>query len=185
MSGGTNMADSKRYQVVIACVVVPVKGVDGATTLQTLYRGATFEGDPDNYRVAHNLESGYIAELGKDAAAGMDAHGTPLVDDKPVVGDGEAGDPVVTNDPGVVNEQTPQNGRVSEVEGDGAQARRRPGRPSNADKAARDKANAEKSGDRSGDEHSRLVDDAVKAGMDRGEAEKASVADLKAALNKQ
>lgn len=56
---------------------------------------------------------------------------------------------------------------------DGEKTARRPGRPSNAEKAERDKA-----------EKADLVEQAVKAGMDRGEAEKASAADLKAALNR-
>jgi hypothetical protein len=102
---GLNMSsDTKRYQVVSAAVIVPVDRGDGPV-IHTLYRGMVFDGDPTNVRVAHNAESGYIVEIGADAVAGVDAAGTPLVDDKPTVGDGNPGDPVPTFDPGVVNEQ--------------------------------------------------------------------------------
>lgn len=154
------MADSKRYQVVSAAVVVPVMTDDGVM-MYTLYRPAVFNGDPDNVRIKHNVDSGYIVELDAKAVAGVDASGTPLVDDKPTVGDGNPGDPVELNDPGTVNAVEHQKA-VDATEAD-REASRRGGRPSNAEKKA-------------------LVDQAVKAGMDRGEAEKASTADLRAAL---
>jgi hypothetical protein len=93
------MADTKRYQVVSAAVIVPVDRGDGPV-IHTLYRGMVFDGDPTNMRVAHNAESGYIVEIGADAVAGVDAAGTPLVDDKPTVGDGNPGDPVADIRPG-------------------------------------------------------------------------------------
>lgn len=98
------MADTKRYQVVAACAVLPAAAADGSAPIQTLYRGAVLEADPDHFRVKHNADSGYIVEIGANATPGVDAAGTPLVDDKPTVGDGNPGDPVVLNDPGVVNE---------------------------------------------------------------------------------
>lgn len=97
----------KRYQVISAAVVVPVEGNDGVV-MHTLYRGMVFDGNPDNVRVKHNADSGYIAEIGADAVAGVDNSGTPLVDDKPTVGDGNPGDPVALNDPGVVNDEAHQ-----------------------------------------------------------------------------
>lgn len=156
------MAENKRYQVVSAAVVVPVATDDGVVT-HTLYRGQVFDGDPNNVRVKHNVDSEYIVEIGAKAVAGWDASGTPLVDDKPTVGDGNPGDPVALNDPGRTNEFEHRKA-VEALDADSPA--RRAGRPSNADKKA-------------------LVEQAVKAGMDRGEAEKASVADLRAALNKQ
>lgn len=154
------MADKKRYQVVAACAILPVESVDGPV-IRTLYAGAVFDGDPNNVRVAHNVDSGYVVALDRDAVPGVDAAGTPLVDDRPTVGDGNAGDPVSLNDPGVVNAVEHQKAvdatRAAEAEA------RKGGRPSNADKA-------------------KLVDQAVAAGMDHREAEKASVAELRAAL---
>jgi hypothetical protein len=76
-------------------------------------------------------------------------------------------------DPGLVNTVARRPGRDADRDGEPKQDTvRRPGRPSNAEKAAA----AEKA---------ELVDAAVKAGMDRGEAEKASVADLRAALKQE
>jgi hypothetical protein len=98
------MADKKRYQVLSACVVVPIINTDGAEYLTTVYPPGTFEADPDHPRIAHNVEAGYIAELGGKAAAGVDASGAVMLDNKRVDGE-DAGSPVVLNDPGVVNEQ--------------------------------------------------------------------------------
>lgn len=98
------MADTKRYQVVAACAILPVTPPGGTTTVQTLYRGSVIEGDPEDIRVKHNAESGYIVEIDAKATPGVDGSGTPLVDDKPTVGDGNPGDPTTTNDPGVVNQ---------------------------------------------------------------------------------
>jgi hypothetical protein len=165
------MADKTRYQVVSAAVVVPVETDDGVM-MYTLYRPAVFTADPDNERIRYNVDSGYIVELGDKAVAGVDAAGTPLVDDKPTVGDGNPGDPVALNDPGTVNEV--EHRKAVDATAADAESRRgegrRPGRPSNADRAAAEKAD--------------LVAAAVRAGMDRSEAEKASVADLRAALKK-
>jgi hypothetical protein len=98
------MADTKRYQVVSACAIVPVMTHDGEY-LQTLYAGAGFDANPNHPRVAHNVESGYIAEVGAKAALGTDTAGVPMADDKRTAADGEPSEPVDLNDPGVVNEQ--------------------------------------------------------------------------------
>lgn len=97
----------KRYQVLSAAVVVPVATADG-TVLQTLYRGSVLEADPTDLKVKHNADAGYITEIGEKAVAGVDNSGTPLVDDKPTVGDGNPGDPAALNDPGVVNDEAHQ-----------------------------------------------------------------------------
>ncbi len=154
------MADKKRYQVVKASALVPVE-TDEGVQLFTLYLGATFQADPTNERIRHNVDSEYIVELGDKAVAGVDGSGTPLVDDRPTVGDGNPGDPVELNDPGRTNDV--EHRKAVEAADADRDAARRAGRPSNAEKKA-------------------LVEQAVKAGMDRGEAEKASVADLRAAL---
>lgn len=98
------MADKKRYQVLTACVIVPTVNTDGAEYLTTLYAPAVFESDPDHARIQHNVEYGYIQELGAKSTSGVDASGAVMTDNKRV--DGEyAGAPVVQNDPGVVNEE--------------------------------------------------------------------------------
>lgn len=102
------MADLKRYQVISACALIPVTEPGGTTVIRTLYRGHVFDADPADLKVAHNAESGYIAEIGAKAVAGVDNSGTPLVDDKPTVGGGNPGDPVALNDPGVVNDEAHQ-----------------------------------------------------------------------------
>lgn len=163
------MADAKRYQVVSACVLLPVRTADGGDVFNTLYRPATFLADPDNHRVKHNVDSGYIVEIGENAVGGVDAAGAPMVDDERHDGE-EPGTPVALNDPGTVNEA----------------AHRAAGRTSDggADKADADRADAPRRGRPSADEKKTLVEQAVKAGMSRAEAEKASVADLRAALGK-
>lgn len=56
----------KNYQVTAQCVVhIPMSTSTGAI-LGTLYRGATFNGDPDTDKIKHLLDSGMIVELGKD-----------------------------------------------------------------------------------------------------------------------
>jgi hypothetical protein len=95
---------STRYQVIIACALIPIIEANGAQVVHTLYKGHTFVADPDNERVKHNADSGYIVEIAKNADAGVDTWGTPLVDNKPTVGDGNPGDPVTLNDPGITND---------------------------------------------------------------------------------
>lgn len=97
------MADTKRYQVISACVIVPTRGNDGNEYLSTIYAPGVFDADPQHPRIAHNLESGYITELGAKAAAGTDASGAVMTDNQRADG-AEPGSPVVLNDPGVVNE---------------------------------------------------------------------------------
>lgn len=79
----------------------------------------------------------------------------------PVTGDGAESPGVGTLLAGVETDEIGRPTRTEPVD----EEPRRAGRPSKAEKAE-------------------LVDAAVKAGMDRGEAEKASVSDLRAALNK-
>jgi len=98
------MADKKRYQVLSACVIVPVVTNDGTEMIQTVYSPGSFEADPQHPRIVHNVDSGYIAEIGEKAATGTDAAGAVMLDDKRVDG-ADPGAPVVLNDPGVVNEQ--------------------------------------------------------------------------------
>lgn len=97
------MADKLRYQVHSACVLVPAITSDGEQ-LYTLYTGAVFEANPQNPRIVHNVESGYIAELGAKATAGVDGAGVAVADDKRADGT-QVGAPVALNDPGVVNDQ--------------------------------------------------------------------------------
>lgn len=168
------MADKKRYQVVSAAVIVPVATDDGPI-VHTLYRGSTFEGDPDNVRIAHNVDSGYIVELGGNAVAGVDAAGTPLVDDKPTVGDGNPGDPVFNPDPGLTNEfehrkaVDAQAADRSQLDADGRWAAAEAKLP-----------DGQKPDGRASEDVWRVY--AVRQGMDRAEVEKASKADLQAAL---
>lgn len=96
------MDDKKTYQVQSACVIVPIVS-NGDTYLQTIYAGGVFEADPDNDRIIHNAESGYILELGAKATPGVDGAGVPVVDNKRADGS-ETGSPVELNDPGTVNE---------------------------------------------------------------------------------
>jgi hypothetical protein len=96
------MADSKRYQVISACAIVPVLTADGEQ-LHTLFNPAVFEADPDHYRIVHNVASGYIAEIGAKSQPGVDGAGVAVVDGKRTDG-ADFGTPVTLNDPGRVNE---------------------------------------------------------------------------------
>jgi hypothetical protein len=165
------MADTKRYQVVSAAVIVPVDRGDGPV-IHTLYRGMVFDGDPTNTRVAHNAESGYIVEIGADAVAGVDAAGTPLVDDKPTVGDGNPGDPVPMFDPGVVNEQAHQPVVAAKPDtGADVDAKRQ---------AAAAKLPADGSAPDGRAAHEVWVEYAVRKGYDRETVEKSSKDDIRA-----
>lgn len=86
--------NTKRYQVISACVLVPVRSPDGQQVLQTLYRGVPFDANSEDRRIVHNVESGYIVEVAPTATVGVDAAGTPLSDDHPTANDGDPGDPV-------------------------------------------------------------------------------------------
>jgi hypothetical protein len=96
------MDDKKQYQVQSACVVVPAITSDGEQ-LHTLFTGAVFQANPQHPRIVHNVDSGYIAELGAKATPGVDGAGVAVVDNKRPDGT-EVGAPVELNDPGVVNE---------------------------------------------------------------------------------
>lgn len=164
------MSELKRYQVQSACAVVPVINTDGEIT-RTLYRGATFEANPGNVRIAHNAASGYITVVGAEAAAGVDASGTPIVDDKPTTGDGNPGDVVLQNDPGTVNEDAH---RAVAVARDEAEVRRA---------AARDKLATLKGSAPDGRAAEDVwVEYAVSKGLDRAEAEKAGKDELRKTL---
>lgn len=84
------MADQTRYQVVSACVIVPIQE-DTGTVMHTLYRGAVFSADPTNYKVAHNADTGYIVALATDAAS-TDAADTPPAAAEPTVDEGDPED---------------------------------------------------------------------------------------------
>jgi hypothetical protein len=155
---------NKRYQVVAACALVPVVDISG-THLETLHRGATFEADPEHYRIKHNAESGYIVELGRDETAGVDATGVPLVNEERRDGS-EPGSPVDVN-PVVA---PPVGDEEKSADADKRRAEAKAKLP--ADGSAPD-------GRASKDV---WVEYAVSKGMDRDEAEKADKADLVAAL---
>jgi hypothetical protein len=156
------LSNLKRYQVASACVLIPVAGADGLPVISTLYRGSVFEADPDNVRVVHNVDSRYIVEIDADATPGVDVVGEPPVENERAVGDGAASDPPPP--------------------GDGS----RPGQAATDVEAKRAAARAKLPTDGSAPD-GRLGQDvwveyAVSKGMDRAEAEKASKADLVAAL---
>lgn len=177
------MSDSKRYQVVSACALIPVVEFDGSTVIKTLYRGMVFDAAPGNVRVKHNAESGYVVEIGADAVAGTDAAGEPLVDDQRTTGDGEPGDPVTLFDPGTVNEAAHRAAAEPAVQStpDDPEAQ-----AAAEVEAKREAARAKLPTDGTAPHHNAGEDVwreyAVSRGMDRAEVEKASKDDLKAAL---
>lgn len=146
------MADSKRYQVLTACVVVPAITSDGEQ-IHTVYQSGVFEANPAHYRIVHNVESGYILELGAKAVPGVDGAGVPVVDDKRADGT-DTGAPVELNDPGVVNEeQQARSSAAAKLPEDGSAPDGRAGKDV-------------------------WVEYLVRKGYDRGEAEKQDKAEL-------
>lgn len=163
-------SNSKRYQVITACVLAPIINPNtGAQVVHTLYKGHTFVADPDNERIKHNADSGYIVEIPEDAAAGVDTWGTPQVDDKPTVGPGNPGDPIAPNDPGITNDVAHK-----------AAAKAAKAEAEAAAKAA--KTDAKPKPALSASDVDALRKRAIAAGMSPAEVAKASPEDLTAAL---
>lgn len=77
------MAETNRYRVVSACVVVPVISAAGPI-MHTLYTGHVFDADPQHYRIRHNVDSGYIEEIGAGTAAADGEDGPPSAPDPAV-----------------------------------------------------------------------------------------------------
>lgn len=98
-------------------------------------------------------------KLAEDGVSGE--AGTPVTVSQPTIADPERD--AILRDPGLVNEAA-HKAAARTADGD------------------TDKADAPRRGRPSADEKAKLVEQAVAVGMDRGEAEKASVADLRAAL---
>lgn len=171
---------SKRYQVITACVLVPViDATTGAQIVHTLYKGHTFVADPANERIKHNADSGYIVEIPKDADAGTDTWGTPLVDDKPTVGDGNPGDPIAPNDPGITNDVA-HKAAAKAAKAEAAEAAKTPktetGKTAKTDDGQPPKLALSPS------DVDALRKRAIAAGMSPAEVAKASPEDLTAAL---
>ncbi len=163
-----------RYQVTGECAHVVVTDHTGVSAVNLLYKGAFLPDGVDEKRLKHLLDTGLVGKVDGEPlapnaaisaqAAGLDNAASPAPE-------GGAGDSV--HPPVLTAEQEEAQRKVL---AEGAETQRR-----------RDAAKAKLPADGSAPHHNAAqevwVEYAVAKGLDRGEAEKASKEDLKAALS--
>ena len=151
---------SRMYKVVGACALITQQNVNGPTKI-SMTGGAVFDGDQATaLELRHNLEMGLIAPFDGDVA------GQPVVD-------------VSVDQPPADDDPAAANGEQPDIGGDGAGGEAGDGGAGEAgDGPAAGTPGEAGEKPAQADNKAAWVEYAVARGVDRGEAEKASKADL-------
>ncbi len=166
------MAD--RYQVVGECAHVNTVGLGGVQAVQLIYKGAPVPEGIDPERLKHLLRQGLVAKV----------DGEPIAPNAAIEQDPNTGDPLRPTQ----GEAAGGDGTHPTVSDDERQAQRKAAEDNDAAEQKRAAARAKLPADGSAPHHNAApevwVEYAVKQGLDRAEAEKASKEDLRKALQK-